>query len=71
MVASGIRVGTPAVTTRGMKEPEMRRIGKWIGEVLNNLEDESVQERVRSEVEALTEQFPLYESRRVATTAKT
>ena len=65
MVASGIRVGTPAVTTRGMKEPEMRRIGKWIGEVLNNLENESVQKRVRGEVEALTEQFPLYESRRV------
>jgi glycine hydroxymethyltransferase len=71
MVASGVRVGTPAVTTRGMKEPEMRRIGKWIGEVLNNLEDESVQDRVRGEVEALTEQFPLYENRRVATAAKT
>jgi len=64
MTASGIRVGTPAVTTRGLKEPEMRRIGDWIGEVLNNLQDESVQRRVRSEVEALTDQFPLYESRR-------
>ncbi len=63
MTASGIRVGTPAVTTRGLKEPEMRRIGRWIGEVLNNLQDESVLRRVRSEVEALTDQFPLYESR--------
>ncbi len=68
MVASGIRVGTPAVTTRGMKEAEMRRIGKWIGEVLSNVEDESVQNRVRSEVEALTDQFPLYENRRVPVT---
>ena len=66
MTASGIRVGTPAVTTRGMKEPEMRRIGRWIAEVLNNLEDESVLKRVRSEVEALTEKFPLYENRRAA-----
>jgi len=66
MTASGIRVGTPAVTTRGLKEPEMRRIGHWIGEVLNNVQDESVPRRVRSEVEALTDQFPLYESRRAA-----
>jgi len=64
--ASGIRVGTPAVTTRGMKETEMRRIAGWIAEVLNNLANESVQKRVRGEVEALSEQFPLYESRRAA-----
>jgi glycine hydroxymethyltransferase len=64
MTASGIRIGTPAVTTRGLMEPEMRRIGQWIGEVLHNLENESVRKRIRSEVEALTEQFPLYESRR-------
>jgi glycine hydroxymethyltransferase len=66
MTASGIRVGTPAVTTRGMKEPEMQRIGRWIAEVLNNLENESVLRRVRSEVETLTEKFPLYENRRVS-----
>jgi glycine hydroxymethyltransferase len=64
MTASGIRIGTPAVTTRGMKEPEMKRIGHWIAEVLNHLQDESVEKRVRSEVERLTEQFPLYEKRR-------
>ncbi len=63
MIASGIRVGTPAVTTRGMKEVEMRRIGAWIAEVIHHLEDTAVRARVRREVEALTEQFPLYESR--------
>jgi glycine hydroxymethyltransferase len=66
MTASGIRVGTPAVTTRGMKEREMRLIGEWISEVLRNLEDASVAPRVRREVEALTSQFPLYEARRAA-----
>ena len=65
-IASGIRVGTPAVTSRGLQEPQMELIAHWISEVLNNLEDESVLKRVRSEVEALTEKFPLYENRRVA-----
>ncbi|MGH9351566.1 MAG: serine hydroxymethyltransferase [Terriglobia bacterium] len=64
MTASGIRVGTPAVTTRGMKEPEMRLIAGWIADVLNHLENEQVIERVRSEVHKLTGRFPLYESRR-------
>jgi len=66
MTASGIRVGTPAVTTRRMKEPEMRLIGEWISEVLRHLEDASVVGRVRREVEALTARFPLYETRRAA-----
>jgi glycine hydroxymethyltransferase len=65
-IASGIRVGTPAVTSRGMQEPQMELIAHWMSEVLKNLEDESVLKRVRSEVEALTEKFPLYENRRVA-----
>ena len=69
MTASGIRIGTPAVTTRGMKEPEMRRIGRWIAEVLKSLDNEPLLNRVRSEVEALTEQFPLYENRRAAVAA--
>ena len=63
MTASGVRIGTPAVTTRGMKESEMRRIGGWIAEVLHHLDDESVTQRVRNEVEALTEKFPLCGSR--------
>jgi len=67
-VASGIRVGTPAVTSRGMREPEMLKIAGWITEVLNNLGNESVIPRVRREVEALTDQFPLYENRRMAVT---
>jgi glycine hydroxymethyltransferase len=65
-IASGIRVGTPAVTSRGMQEPQMQLVAHWISEVLKNLEDEAVIARVRSEVEALTEKFPLYENRRVA-----
>ncbi|MEJ2008775.1 MAG: serine hydroxymethyltransferase [Acidobacteriota bacterium] len=66
MVASGIRVGTPAVTTRGMKESEMRKIGGWIAEVLSDLENEALLARIRKEVEALTQEFPLYERRRAA-----
>jgi glycine hydroxymethyltransferase len=66
MIASGIRVGTPAVTTRGLQEPQMELIAHWISEVLSNLGNEAVIQRVRGEVEALTEKFPLYENRRVA-----
>jgi glycine hydroxymethyltransferase len=62
--ASGIRIGTPAVTTRGLKEPQMEVIADWISEVLHHIEDESVQQRIRPQVEALTGKFPLYEARR-------
>ncbi len=65
MVASGIRIGTPAVTTRGLKEAEIRQVGKWIAEVLASPEDEAVQRRIRGEVEELCEKFSLYEARRV------
>jgi glycine hydroxymethyltransferase len=68
-IASGIRVGTPAVTSRGMREPEMLKIAGWISEVLHHSGDEAVSSRVRREVEALTDQFPLYESRRLAAAA--
>lgn len=60
MVTSGIRVGTPAVTTRGMKEAEMRGIGKLISRVLKNIGDENVKKQVSGEVDDLCRQFPLY-----------
>ncbi len=55
---SGVRIGTPALTTRGMREPEMRRIGGWIGEVLADPADTAVQAKVRAEVKELCQQFP-------------
>ncbi len=59
MVTSGIRVGTPAVTTRGMKEPEMEKIGRWIARVLR--EGESCVDEVRGQVLELCAGFPLYQ----------
>ncbi len=58
-VTSGIRIGTPAVTTRGMKEKEMKQIGSQIMQALRNINDDSVLADVRREVIALTSQFPL------------
>ncbi len=59
-VASGIRIGTPALTTRGMREDEMRRIAKMIADVVHESESEEVKERVRRDVLDLTQHFPLY-----------
>ncbi|HXU48143.1 MAG TPA: serine hydroxymethyltransferase, partial [Candidatus Binatia bacterium] len=63
MKAGGIRVGTPAVTTRGMKEAEMEIIGGWIAEMLKNLGDAATEQRIRKQVEALASKFPLYTKR--------
>jgi len=57
---SGIRIGTPALTTRGMKEKEMLQVGSWIGEALNNYKDAQVLARIRRQVRELAEAFPLY-----------
>lgn len=60
-VTSGIRLGTPAVTSRGMAEPEMSQIAGWIAEALRSREDPAALDRVRAEVKALTAKFPLWE----------
>src|SRR3954470_24745400 len=57
---SGIRLGSPAVTTRGFEEPEMERVAQLIAQVLNNVTSEEVVANVRRRVEALTSRFPLY-----------
>jgi glycine hydroxymethyltransferase len=62
-VASGIRLGTPALTTRGMKEPEMEKIGEMIAAVIREPESESVKERVRKGVAEITSKFPMYPGR--------
>jgi glycine hydroxymethyltransferase len=65
---SGIRIGTPALTTRGMKEPEMRTIGAWIAKALEQRNDEAALARIRGEVAELANQFPLYAWRRAPDT---
>src|SRR5262249_52395991 len=55
---SGGRIGTPALTTRGMREPDMRTIAGWIGDVLARPDDAALQQRVRGQVEELCQQFP-------------
>jgi glycine hydroxymethyltransferase len=59
-VTSGIRIGTPAVTTRGLKEPEMKRIAGWINRALLNRKDKEALNRIRLEVRLLCDDFPLY-----------
>jgi len=59
-VASGIRLGTPALTTRGMKESDMRQIGEMIAAVIREPESEEIKQRVRGEVAELTSRFPMY-----------
>jgi glycine hydroxymethyltransferase len=61
---SGIRVGTPALTTRGMKEPEMRVIAAWIAKALELRNNDAALDRIRGEVAELASQFPLYAWRR-------
>jgi glycine hydroxymethyltransferase len=64
MKPSGIRIGSPALTTRGMKEGEMRTIGKWIADALDHRTDNSRLDKIRKQVLELSESFPLYAERR-------
>jgi glycine hydroxymethyltransferase len=59
-VTSGIRVGTPAMTTRGMKEQEARQVADWIADVVQNRDNTSVLDRVRGEVHEVCKRFPVY-----------
>jgi glycine hydroxymethyltransferase len=60
-VTSGIRIGTPAATTRGFEEPEVEKLAGWICDIVDNLGDSAVRARVREEVLALCRKFPVYE----------
>jgi glycine hydroxymethyltransferase len=70
MKPSGIRVGTPALTTRGMKEAEMRQVGRWISEALHHRTDAAVLGKIRKQVLELADTFPLYPERRARAQAE-
>jgi glycine hydroxymethyltransferase len=70
MKPSGIRIGTPALTTRGMKEPEMRQIGSWISEALHHRSDGALLRKIRDRVLEMAEAFPLYPERRAKAQAE-
>jgi glycine hydroxymethyltransferase len=59
-VTSGIRIGTPALTTRGMKEAEMQQIGKWIATVVRDFKNETLLQKMKSSVHDLCQKFPIY-----------
>jgi glycine hydroxymethyltransferase len=63
MKAGGIRLGSPSITTRGMKEPEMVLIANWVAEVLTNIGKQEIEQKVRKQVAELAARFPIYESR--------
>ena len=63
MKAGGIRLGSPSITTRGMREPEMEQIGGWIADVLANIGNADVEQRVRRQVADLAARFPVYQAR--------
>jgi glycine hydroxymethyltransferase len=67
---SGIRIGTPALTTRGMKEAEMKQVGRWISEALQHRIDAAVQGKIRKQVLGLADAFPLYPERRAKAQAE-
>jgi len=62
---SGIRIGTAALTTRGMKEEDMRQVGSWIAQALNHHKDSQVLSRIRKQIQELADAFPLYSELRL------
>jgi glycine hydroxymethyltransferase len=60
-VTSGIRLGTPAITSRGMKEKDVQQIAEWIDRIINDVENEALIGKVKAEVNEYMKQFPLYE----------
>ena len=59
-VTSGIRIGTPAATTRGFKDKEIIQVGNWISDIINNFDDKELQNAIRDDVHKLTTNFPVY-----------
>jgi glycine hydroxymethyltransferase len=63
MKGGGIRLGSPSVTTRGLREPEMEQVGNWVADVLEHIDDATVEQRVRKQVAELAARFPIYAAR--------
>ena len=61
-VTSGIRIGTPSITTRGFREVEASRVASWICDIIDNMGNEALVERIKGEAKALCKRFPMYES---------
>ena len=59
-VTSGLRIGSPAITSRGFKEPQVCQVAHWIADVLGAIDDDQLSARVKAEVVALCRQFPVY-----------
>jgi glycine hydroxymethyltransferase len=59
-ITSGIRIGTPAVTTRGLKEAEIKLVGAWIAKILNDIGNENLQRQIQGQVRELCAKFPIY-----------
>src|SRR5450432_2278317 len=63
MKGGGVRLGSPSVTTRGLREPEMEQVGNWVADVLEHVGDAAVEQRVRKQVAELAARFPIYTAR--------
>jgi glycine hydroxymethyltransferase len=63
MKGGGIRLGSPSITTRGLREPEMQQVGDWVADVLEHMGDSTVEQRVRKQVAELAGRFPIYAAR--------